>query len=94
MVFSSFYLVMFTALIVAVFGFYLVRMSHQKALQKKQMRKELLKRIEASPLPRLLLIRQPGGLGSCTTEHRVRGEDPWLCAPGFSPVCLCPLVRI
>lgn len=54
MSFSSFTLVMFCALAVAVVGVLYVRRTQLNALQLREIRKDLIKRAESQPLPRML----------------------------------------
>lgn len=54
MSFSSFTLVMLSVLAVAILGVFYVRKTHVNALQLREQRRELLKKVESQPLPRML----------------------------------------
>lgn len=54
MTLTSFSIVMFSAFAVAVLGVLYVRRTHMNALQKREKRRELLKKIESLPLPKMM----------------------------------------
>lgn len=54
MTLTSFSIVMFSAFAVAVLGVLYVRRTHQNALQNREKRRELMKKVESLPLPKMM----------------------------------------
>lgn len=54
MAFSSFTIVMLSALAVGLMGIMYVRRTHRDALKLRDTRRDLLKKVESQPLPRML----------------------------------------